>query len=333
MAAPRYATVHYRKFVPGGISMPLATAVANALTVTDGGVRYGDDWQRRVEKIPTDPPQSRFINNIHSDGPTIFGTLCVYSEHQMQAMIDSQSHAANVDISDAQAPAGADYLHGIAYWLIIDDHCYIVQHPRATSKTLESYLTWLLHKVKMLQGNQTVFLRSEFDVAIVGDPDEIMSIEVGGLAAETGKDHEYQVTTQEVEERRLLDKVKPTLTKASAVLESLFGSIGAEQIIGAVPTGAALDVTVNIGYRSRRRKIDRSGLRDIGTRLRHLEDGQVKIRGRNGTTQGDDARLHLKMPFRLIRPNGNLLELGHARSQLRKVHDRFLDDGKIEAGE
>ena len=333
MTTARYATVHYRKFVPAGISMPLATAVVRALTVIDGGVRYGDDWQLRVEKIPRDPPQSRFINNVHSDGPTIFGTLCVYSEHQMQTVIDSQSHAANVDISDAQAPAGADYLHGIAYWLIIDDHCYVVQHPRATSKTLEAYLTWLLRKTKMLQGDQTVLLRAEFDVATVGDPDDIMSIEVGGLATESGKNHEYQITTQEVEERRLLDKVKPTLTKASAVLESLFGSIGAEQIMGAVPIGAALDLTVNIGYRSRRRKIDRSGLRDIGTRLRNLEDGEIKIRGRNGTTHGDDARLHLKMPFRLIRPNGSLLELQHARSQLRKVHDRFLEDGKIAIGE
>ena len=331
--ATRYATVHYRKLVPVEATTPLATTVSQALTRTSNGVRYRDDWQLRVEKASQDTRQSRFINNIHSDGLTTFGTLCVYAEHQMQAMIATQSHTANVDISDAQAPAGADYLHGIAYWLLVGDHCYIVQHPRATSKTLEAYLTWFLREAGMYQDNDAVVLRSEFDIALVGDPDEISFIEVGGLAAEAETDDGRRVTTREVEERRFLDEVRPTLARAAAVLEGLFGPIGANQIMNAVPAGAALDVKVNIGYRSRRRRIDRSGLRDIGTRLRNLGDGEVRIRGRNGTTHGNDARLHLKMPFSLVRRNGSLLDLQHTRSQLRIVHDRFLEDGKIADGE
>ena len=81
------------------------------------------------------------------------------------------------------------------------------------------------------------------------------------------------------------------------MLESLFGEVGAGSILGDVPAGAALDVTVNIGYRSKRRRIDRSMLSDIGTRVRNLGDGEVKIRGRNGSAHGDDARLHMKMPW------------------------------------
>ena len=183
----------------------------------------------------------------------------------------------------------------------------------------------------MLQNSQAVILRSEFDVAAIGgDLDDVTSIEVGGLVPETINDDPSQVTDREVEERRSLSEIKPTLSKAKEVLEGLFGELRASQIIGDVPAGAALDVTVNIGYRSKRRRIDRTVLKDIGTHLRNLGDGDVKIRGRNGTTHGDDARLHMKMPIRLVRSNGSLLDLESARDQLRRVHDRFREDGKID---
>ena len=222
-------------------------------------------------------------------------------------------------------------MHGIAYWLLVGDHCYVVQHPRVTSKSLEAYLTWLLRQSAMLDNSQTIVLRSEFDVsAIGGDLDDVTSIEVGGLVPETLSDDSPLESDREVEERKSLSEIKPTLAKAKEVLEGLFGELRASQIIGDVPAGAALDVTVNIGYRSKRRRVDRTVLKDIGTHLRNLGDGDVKIRGRNGTTHGDDARLHMKMPFRLVRPNGSLLELANARNQLQRVHERFLEDGKID---
>ena len=333
MTNSRYSTVHYRKLVPTGMSASLAVVVTQALNFTESGVRYGDDWRLRVESVVTDPPQSRLINNVHTDRLSTFGTLCLYAQRQMQAMIatNSGSPTADVAISDAPAPAGRDFLHGIAYWLLVGDHCYVVQHPRVTSKSLEAYLTWLLQKSSIFDNSQTIVLRSEFDIAAIGgDLDDVTSIEVGGLVPETVSDDFPQKSEREVEERRLLSEIKPTLSKAREVLEGLFGELRASQIIGGVPADAALDVTVNIGYRSKRRRVDRTVLKDIGTHLRNLGDGDVKIRGPNGTTHGDDARLHMKMPFRLEHPNGSLLDLIHARDQLQKVHERFLEDGKID---
>ena len=334
MANTRYATVHYRRLAAeGDLPASLVDAITNALATVANGVQYRDDWQQRVEIMPTDPPQSRFMNNVHTDGPTAFGTLCAYTEAQMQALIDTSASAPNVNISDARPPQGNDYLHGIAYWLVIGDHCYIVQHPRVTSKTLEDYLTWLLRKTSAIEDTHAIVLRSEFDIAAVGgDPDDVVDIEVGGLVPDTvvGTD---RMTEREIEERRSLEEIKPPFSAAKRVIESVFGELGASRIMDDVPPGAALDVTVNIGYRSKRRSIDRSNLRNIGTQVRNLADGDVKIRGRNGTTHGNDARLHMKMPFKLIRENGSLLDLEDARSQLRKVHERFLEDGKIVDGE
>ena len=334
MAITRYATVHYRRLATeGGMAVSLVEAIANALATVANGVRHSDDWRQRVETMPTDPPQSRFINNVHTDGPTAFGTLCAYTGAQMQALIDTSASAPDVNISDVRPPQGNDYLHGIAYWLVIGDHCYLVQHPRVTSKTLEDYFTWLFRKTSAVRSTQAVVLRSEFDVASVGgDPDDIMDIQVGGLVPDTPTDA-GKMTEREIEERRSLGEIRPFFSAAKKVIESVLGELGASRIMNDVPPGAALDVTVNIGYRSKRRTIDRSTLRNISTQVRNLNDGDVKIRGRNGSTHGDDARLHMKMPFKLIRENGSLLDLEDARSQLRKVHERFLEDGKIVDGE
>lgn len=334
MTPTRYATVHYRKLVVcDALSLPLATAVANALKKKKNGTPYGHDWQLRVDTGQDNPPQQRFINNVHSDGPTAFGVLCVYAEHEMQALVATRGnfHSANVVIADSEAPQGNDYLHGIAYWLIVDNHCYVVQHPRATTKTLEGYLTWLLRETSLLGPSDAIVLRADFDVALVGgDLDDVTSIEVGGLVADTVHDaNDRAMTTREVEERRSLKKVRPILDRAKAILEGLFGELGARQILDRVPHDAALDVTVNIGYRSSKRKVDRSSLRDMGIRLRNIGGGEVRVRSRSGTARDDDFRLHMKMPFKLVRRNGSLLDLDHARSQLRKVHDRFTDDGKI----
>lgn len=334
MANTRYATVHYRKLATeAGLAVSLVDAITNAMMATVGTVRYGDDWQQRVETMPTDPPQSRFINDVHTDGPTAFGTLCAYTEAQMQALIHTSATAPNVNISDARPPQGNDYLHGIAYWLVVGDHCYVVQHPRVTSKALEDYLTWLLRRTTEIQDAQAVILRSEFDIAAVGgEPDDVVDIEIGGLVPDTLADTE-KMTEREIDERRLLRELTADFSAAPKVIESIFGPLGARRIMDDVPPGAALDVTVNIGYRSKRRRIDRSTLKNISTQVRNLGDGDVKVRGRSGSTHGNDARLHTKMPFKLIRPNGSLLDLEDARSQLRRVHERFLEDGKVVDGE
>ena len=334
----RYATVHYRKLDSSAdLPLPLADAVEQALDAVTNGVRYRDDWRCRVETLPADPPQRRFINAVHSNGQTAFGTLCAYTEQQMQALISTGPAVASADVSvsDVQAPTDSDYLHGIAYWLLIGDHCYVVQHPRVTSKALEQYLTWLLRRAGILNDTQAVVLRSDFDLSVVGgDPDDVTSIRIGGSVPETVGDDDggVELRTRDVEERKFVGKFQRTFSKASALLNALFGDLGARDVLNKVPEGVALDVAVDITYRSTKRKFDRSSLNAISTRLRNLDDGDLRIRGRNGTTHGNDARLHMNMPFKLVRENGSLLDLADARAQLRRVHDRFLEDGKITDG-
>ena len=68
----------------------------------------------------------------------------------------------------------------------------------------------------------------------------------------------------------------------------------------------------------------------VATSARNLDDGEVKIHSKDGTIQRNEARLHEDMQFNLVRKNSALLDLADARNQLLAVHQRFLDDGKIE---
>ena len=348
MSQIKYSTVHYRKlfrdnddFPP---SFPLSKAISKALQQKKNGVKYSQDWQLRRMPTPNDETKTRFINEIHIDDASVFGVLCVFTPEQMHALIelqrqqketsadDTSALVSNVDIAETKAPIGTEYLDGIAYWLVIEDHCYIVQHTAVQTKVLEEYLTWLLrNETSTIDQNHIVVLRADFDLGSVGgNLDNIKSVEIGGLATVSVEDFESPATeiTESIE-RRSVGNLKASFGKALKIVNEILGETKASKIMENMPSEAALDVTVNIGYRTVNRKISPEFMKDLATGLRNAGDGEIKIRSKDGTIKGDEARLHLNMPFRRKRPNGILLELEHAREQLTEVHRRFLSDGKI----
>ena len=123
----KYMDVNYRKLVRDQWSTgTLAAAIATALDSRPAGsaVRYADDWRLRVTTAPGDEGQSRFVNNFQVADSYVFGNLCAFTGKEMQAVVATDSEAAReTDISDLGAPTGQDYLHGVAYWLAVDDHC------------------------------------------------------------------------------------------------------------------------------------------------------------------------------------------------------------------
>ena len=147
MSAIKRATVHYRKWDRDESTSSLSDLIQRALETKRDGVRLADDWTLRVATAHRDPSQQRLINNVQMDRQGTFGCLCAYAESEMQAIIAThhqQAHKKDVPLQDMRAPSIGDFLHGIAYWLIIDDHCYIVQHSRVRTMAFEEYLTWLL---------------------------------------------------------------------------------------------------------------------------------------------------------------------------------------------
>ena len=342
MSDVRYAMVHYRKLVREDAAISdgktLSHAIGEALDRQhlNGGI-YRDNWRYRLTPPPDDADQRRLANNVHTDAETAFGNLCAYTPGDLQALIDANTVSGDsANVAESIAPSGNEYLKGIAYWLVVGDHCYIVQHIAVRTKALEEYLTWFLRDATQIIGSSgTITLQAAFDAASVGgDLDNVHSIEIGGLVPETVRDTVPPIPpegtqTRKIEERRTLGGGKALFEKAVKVLSDILGPLEAEKILAKVPPEAALEVMVNIGYRAKRRGVDRATMSELATSLRNIDDGEVKILAKDGKLQGDAVWLQAQMPFKRMRSNGNLLDLENVRNQLREVHRRFLHDGRI----
>ena len=324
MSETKPAMVHYRKWTQGTNTQSLSGAIAQALNVRRGGVRLADDWKLRIAPVSGGSEQRRLVNNVHVDEKSVFGCLCAYTAAEMQTFIAThraQGQASNVPLEDIPAPSDGDFLHGIAYWLIIGNHCYIVQDARVRTKALEEYLTWLLLGENALVA-KPVILQAKFDTGdIGGDLGDIKNIEVGGLVPGT--------PAREAEKLRSLGKRTAPFSKGIRLLEELLGRIEANQLLEMVPSDADLKVVLQVFYKTRTRQVDRIAMDELATALRNMDDGDVRVRAKDGSLHSDEARLHTSMTFRRVHDNGNLLELSDTRDKLMEVHRRFRYDDKI----
>lgn len=220
--------------------------------------------------------------------------------------------------------------------MAIGDHVYQIQHAALQTKATEEYLTWMLRdQAGVIGPEQYVELQAEFDRDQVGgDLGDVKSIEIGGLVPETvhpvSVPQKGKVTEFEAHES-LGDEIAATFAKGMKIIRDLLGDVEADKLIESVPPDAALEVTVNIGYRAKRRKFRKDFMGNIASGLRNAPDGELRVRGRDGEIKGDDARLSAEMTIRKISDTSGLLDLNHTMEQMLEVHRRFLHDGKIVA--
>lgn len=343
----RRCRIHYRKlrrendqFPPG---LTLASALRNALDARakSGGKKVGLHVENRVTGVPGNGEFRRLWNNFHVAEPdVIFGDLCLYLPGQLQALLQLTGDKPQAtldelmqawDIAEQRAPDGMEYLRGITYWTVIGDHFYQVQDTGLDAKSMEQYFTWLLRdQASAVSKEHYVELRSVFDREQIGN-DDISAIEVGGTVPLTVDESPPVPIKLDEEERKetLGDIAAKTFAKATKILEDLLGEVEASRIIKSIPPEAALEVRVNIGYRSKRRRITKDFMTHIEAGLRNMPDGEIRVRGKNGEVKGDDARLFQDMNIRRHSEQSALLDLDHALEQMLEVHHRFLHDGRI----
>lgn len=341
--------VHYRrldreasKFQAGTLSDRLSAGL-NAQSADGTLIRA--KVENRIAPVPNNAGHQRALNNYEIGQDFVFGTTCLFAPGQMQAFLkligeEDQADLADVleayEIAEAAAPKGHEYLHGLTYWLAVQDHFYQIQHVSLQSGAMEQYLTWLLRdQAKVLTADQCVQLQSVFDQAQLGD-DEPTFIQVGGIVPETLRDDPMPAVAGpdpimvDVEERERVGGTLLGWAKGKQILEEIYGALKAQELLDAVPDEASLEVSVNIGYRAKKRRLQKAFMKDLAAGLRNLPDGEVTIRTKGGTSKGPDARLFLDMPVAKISNSSGLLKIDHARDQMLEVHKRFLHDGKIE---
>lgn len=346
--------IHYRKLSRKDGLFPkgktLSTALAEALSHRTSEGRVIDKARLRITDSSKSAGQQWLINDIIVKDGYVFGDMCLFANGQMQALLkiaedtgqlsapENPSLAevmAALEIAEARAPTGHEYLNGISYWLAIGDHFYQIQHTSLQAKSVEEYFTWLMRdRTPVLNASQQVILEVKFDRGQIGeDLGEIKSVEIGGIVPETLRppaEMPQKLVEREVETRSTIaEQVGARLQKAKNIIAELLGDVEAERLIASVPDEASLEVTVNIGYRAKKRKFNKEFMSNLANGLRNMPDGEVKIRGKDGEIRGDDARLSSDMSVKKVRPESSLLDLADVEAQLLEVHRRFMHDGKI----
>lgn len=350
--ATKRVKIHYRRLLRQDGTFPLAKSLQDRIaaameTKKPDGFRVRDKAKYRLASVPANEGSQRLLNTYHAEEACLFGTVCLTSPGQLQALIrvtdaggvhpNLAEVMAQLEIAEAAAPSGHEYVHGMTYWGVIGDHFYQIQHVSMQAKAMEEYLTWLLRDTNSISTTEAVMLQWKFDRSQVGD-DELESIQIGGLMPETiyeappvASVKGEAVQVEDVEARESLgERVAASFAKARQVLVDLIGEVETEKIIKAVPPDAALDVRVNIGFRARKRKLKREVMSNLEAGLRNIADGEIIAKGRNGEVRGNDARLSMDMNVRRISETSSLLDPQDALRQILEVHRRFIHDSKID---
>ncbi|WP_417233036.1 hypothetical protein [Brevundimonas sp.] len=177
--------IHYRRLIrtPDSATFPAASlseCVASAMDAQlPNGTLTKERARNRVAPVVGSPGYERMLNTYFAGDGFVFGTVCLFSPGQLQALLrvaddeaeqpDLAEVLEQLEIAETAAPKGHEYVHGMTYWLATGDHFYQIQHVSLQSKAMEEYLTWLLRdKTGVLSATQAVMLQWKFDRAQVG---------------------------------------------------------------------------------------------------------------------------------------------------------------------
>jgi hypothetical protein len=334
MTVRKSLTVHYRKVEdPVGAmeGRTLEALVRSSLASIHDGGPLSEHWKRRAWLVPPDNTDTLLMNVFHDDGASVFGDLTVYTRGFMQALLKDEPDAAMLSVEQQPPPQGREYIHSMMFWMIVGNHVLTIQSRALNTKQLEQYMTWLVRdRTTQMNANGQVILNAKFDIEDVGgDLEDVREIVVGGtgvLQAAPARlpGHDQQLVAREVEQHVGVEAKRSWGARAIKVLHAIMSNeADVQRLLESIPEGADLDVSVHIGYKSKRRQLSRAPMQHA---LRNLPDGEITAIGKLGKQSGKDIRL--SYPVRVL-CEGSLLDPIDVRSKLRSAYDYFVENGKI----
>ena len=333
MTVKKGQTVHYRRADDsfGAFNgTTLEQRIRSALTHSHDGETLAKHWKRRAWSVPPDNSETILMNLYHDDGISFFGDLTVYTKGFMQALLCDAPDASILAVEQRPPPQGREYIHSMMYWMVVGNHVLIIQNRSLTTKQLEQYLTWLLkEQTSELSSQSHVILNAQFDVSEVGgDLEDIREIVVGGTgvldASLAKRSDQKRGSRLETEQLVDIETERSWGDRALGVLRAIMSNeADVQKLLQSIPSGADLDVSVHIGYKTKTRDVSRTPMQQA---LRNLPEGEITAIGKQGRQSGSDIRL--SHPVR-VQSNGSLLDPQDVRAKLKQAYDYFVESGKI----
>ncbi|MEN3167758.1 hypothetical protein [Gluconobacter sp. OJB] len=333
MTERKSLTVHYRRMDdPVGAlnGATLEASIRNAIADQFEGGSLGEHWRRRAWQVPPDHSDTLLMNIYQDDGTSFFGDLTIYTRGFMQALLHNEEDVAMLPVEQQPPPQGREYIHSMMFWLVIGNHVMTIQSRSLSTKHLEQYMTWLLsERTQQMRSDGHIILTAKFDSEEVGgNLDDVREIIIGGTGAvEAAPARLPDGITREraVDQHVDVDARRSWGDRAIDVLRAIMSNeADVQKLLGSIPEGADLDVSVHIGYKTRKRRVSRAPMQQA---LRNLPEGEITAIGKSGRLTGKDIRL--SFPVRVL-SNGNLLDPIDVRAKLLSAYEYFVENGKIE---
>lgn len=342
-------TIHYRRFYDDENinGATLEAAIRKAMDHSVSGAKLSDRYALRIWGRSDD---NLFINTYHdglgSGTNYVFGDIIHFTKGHLQALFDAgQKELPSASVEQMPAPEQKEYVHSLMYWMAKDNHIFVIQSNSLKTDSLEAYLGWLLNtKTKVAATGSGIVLASKFDYeSIGGDLSDIQELVIGGVVSAGAADSEggkTQTATVETKSSHIDTIKKAGWSQAWDILKTLLnGSADVEKIMQDVPEDAELSVAVHIGYKTKKRKVNREALKSLETGLRNVPDSQIQVRSKGATKSADGSvRLHHTASIKLCEARdgdnirvGSLLDPQDVLRSMLEAYNIFLSNGKISA--
>lgn len=358
MAERKQVTVHYRKFDSSDLGgATLESAFRNAMNESIQGSIFANNYKLRVWRNADDNLFVNYYSNKNENGSSyVFGDLIHFTAGHLQALFDKQNEAPTASVYQMPAPSQKEYIHSLMYWLIKDDHVFVIQSQSLKTEAIENYLTWFLKGKGDLDCQDfistipQVVLQSKFDFGENGgDLDDVKQIVIGGVAPASFFTEEVnsvvpapvirETVTEVTADQNSSFKASAGWTQALDILQALLGSkANVEKMMQAIPEDTELSVQVHIGYKTKKRKVSREALKDLEVGLRNIPDSELSVFAKSGKLGKDgNVRLHHNASIKLLKVNsgesqiiGSLLDPSDVERAMVQAYNVLLGDGKIE---
>lgn len=329
----RYFDVHYRQAKHSGTSFAsLQQAVIAALGAQNSA---GESlWLRpddRIMQIAGTNDEKLLFNTPADAAVGVAGELCLFRKGAVQPALEftektvstsSLSTAKIYKILEEKAPDNREFITGVCYWLVLDDHVLFVTLRGFPKDFLRAFFEWLLAGVGMKPA-----LDAALDPAEVGDIGRVSKFVVRGASGQPRFSATPAATDGEMKVRKGRGAVPWDKTEDAIALT--IGEPGLDQLKGSLGKRNRLFAETEWGVLGPRTKKLKETLTQLATELADSHDGDVSIQGKDGEIKNGNAFLKAKMPFEVEGEGHYLLDFGDVVNQLSEVYERFAKDNKL----
>lgn len=325
--------IRYREFtdpVNATDGTTLEAAIRAALQTRENNVAIGSRWAKRIRRDPDDNHEHMVANHVRDGATYVFGNLVAYTLGRDQAVLVENSNAREADIQQLPAPAQKQFVNSMMFWMVTDNHVFVLRHGQLNPPDLEVYLRWLLaEKTAVCGGDLQVILNETISIAAAGiRQEDIKSVRIGGQVNAHGNE---EAAAGRRRERRRAGRAGG-IDLARQILDLVVGNnAGAvDRILREVPDGVDLSVDVEIGFDTTKHKFSRDALQRVAMATRNLPDSDIELVTNSGVISGNEIRLSHVASVPVI---GSLLDRDGVLAAMIEAYGRFVLSGKIDASE